>query len=195
MNPAQTDPLPWQVNSSAEEWSHARGRLVAFGRRCGLQMADAQDMAQYQCHQLLTRRRWSLCPLTLATAIGWTIRRGRRYSVHVLRPGDSASRRRAAMADKLPPRPTRSSVPSGATMAEAAERLGVPLATVQEAFGLPSGGPVAVALTDRPAAQPPLRGCPGLATATDPNPASRERARLRCANDWRRVAGLPPLAE
>jgi hypothetical protein len=45
-----------------------------------------------------------------------------------------------------------------------------------------------------PGYTPPARGCPGLATATDPNPASREATRLRCLNDWRRVAGLAPIS-
>jgi hypothetical protein len=81
-----------------------------------------------------------------------------------------------------------------------AERLNItPAALALQACGF---GPLdeedaakaSAVTTSGPGYTPPAKGCPGLATATDPNPASREATRLRCLNDWRRVAGLAPVS-
>ena len=45
-----------------------------------------------------------------------------------------------------------------------------------------------------PGYTPPTQGIRGLHTDTDPNPASAAAAALAAVNDWRRVAGMDPIA-
>jgi hypothetical protein len=189
--------------------------LVGFCLRNGMQLADAEDAAHDALHQCMTRKYRKVCPVSLPMAVRWRIAHARRYGVQTLRTGDSTARSRHAAAvkrgDPLPVQDTAPPYADPATVAEmadryagpdrkrAAARAGVTPATYTlHALGW---GPLddddttkTTSTTDSgPGYTPPAKGCRGLATATDPNPASREASRLRCRNDWRRVAGLPPV--
>lgn len=89
----------------------------------------------------------------------------------------------------------RSTMPDPQTIALAAERRGIPLADALAAYGIGSraeseAGWTPCVIPAGPQEEGPDRipvGC------TDPNPASRIASRLEVANEWRRVAELPPI--
>lgn len=195
------------------DWNAERARLERFARRHGLTDDQAEELAQAALVALLTAEWRQQCPASLTVAVGWRINTAKRFSVWALSPSD---RRQARPSVPAPVREIAAAWTDPARMAEAGEELAARHPRLAARLRQEGTTPAAAALraagwlqidqddaarvspsvpTSGPGYTPPLQGCPGLATATDPNPASRERARLRCVNDWRRVAGLPPLAE
>lgn len=160
--------------------------------------------------------------VSLRVAVGWLINQGKRYGVHRMAPGGSTRRRRKRIGLEQPqpeadPVAVVARAPASAnpaTMAEAGEALAERMPRFAQRARAEGKTPATLALIaagfgpldDEDAAKaspsvpqcgpgytPPHQGCPGLHTDTDPNPASREAATLAAANEWRRVAGLPPI--
>jgi hypothetical protein len=192
-----------------EQATQARTKVFRFCLAHGMTHADADDAAQATVLKAMLRD-WKVVPENLTHGVARILWQARRYGVWTLLPGNSTRRDR----EKLEAPPVRDTAPpyaDPATVAEmadryagpdrrrAADRAGVSPATYTlHALGW---GPMDEDDTTKttsttssgPGYTPPAKGCPGMATATDPNPASREATRLRCLNDWRRVAGLPPV--
>jgi len=174
-----------------DQISTARRMLVGFCLRDGMQLADAEDAAQDVLHQCMTRKYQRVCPASLTMAVRWRIGHARRHGAHTLRTGDSTARSRHAAAvkrgDPLPTRDTSPAYADPAVVAEQAERITPSRQRLADRLGITPAllalqacgfGP----LDDEDAAKatstsgsgpgytPPARGCPGMATATDPQP-------------------------
>ena len=202
-------------HATAEQVNTARRMVVGFCLRNGLQLADAEDAAQDVIENAIRRKYQKRCPATITVAAAWRIRHARKHGgARALLASDSSARRRHAAAvkrgDPLPVQDVAPAYANPATMAEQAEGMSMARRRLAERLNITPAmlalqacgfGPLdpedeektTAATTSGPGYTPPAKGCPGLATATDPNPASREATRLRCLNDWRRVAGLPPV--
>ena len=192
-----------------EQATEARRLAFRFCVSRGMPHADADDAAQATVLRAMLRN-WQTPPRDLIHGVARILHQARRYGVWTLLPGNTSRRRREGL-EAPPVRETAPPYADPATVAEmadryagpdrkrAAARAGVTPATYTlHALGW---GPLDDDDTTKttsttnsgPGYTPPAKGCPGLHTATDPNPASREASRLRCLNDWRRVAGLPPV--
>lgn len=189
------------------DWTQGRNRLISFLRSHGLDAERAEEVAQAHLVELLDRDYRQRCPATVAAAVGWSIRRARQYGIGTLtREGNRHGRRRrragleqpqpSHVFDALPPKAPGWTDP--AAMAEAGESLAARMPRYAQRARAQGMTPAALALTAAgwgpldedeaartvPAIEshgagyvPPSRGIPGMATATDPNPASREKAR------------------
>jgi hypothetical protein len=89
----------------------------------------------------------------------------------------------------------RSTMPDPQTLAMLAEAKCIPLARVHAAYGIGSQADHEAGWTPSVAPAGPREAVPDRIPVgeTDPNPATRAASRLAVANDWRRVAGLPPV--
>jgi len=190
----------------------ADARRMAF-RFCvsrGMPHHDADDAAQATVLKVLTRD-WKNTPNDVLHGVARILHQARRYGVWTLLPGNTTRRDRAAaepapVRDTAPPYADPAVVaamadrPAGSDRKRAAARAGLtPAAYTLHAMGW---GPMDEDDAARtvpsvpqcgPGYTPPTVGDHGSVGSTDPNPASRDAARLRCLNDWRRVAGLPPI--
>jgi hypothetical protein len=205
--------------ATAEEWNTA-GRIVRSHLvRSGYDLERAEEIAQAWQVEELTRNRRTVCPINPRVAAVWAVKMARRRGPGALtRAGKTAFQRthRTGLAD---PQPMGDAIPvvdarraslDPATLAEAGEALAARCPAFARRAREEGTTPAALALRaagwqldDEDEARrgliaaegagyaPPEQGCPGL-HGTDPNPASREAARLAAVNDARRVAGLPP---
>jgi hypothetical protein len=181
------------------DWGKARRRLLGFLRRYDIDRERAEEITQAATVEMLTREYAGQCPATPAVAVGWAIARAKRYGIGTLtREGKrhSERRRRTGLEEPQPaadPANVRdtSSRPGPASIAAAIESAAgpetwSPVATrrrarieawVREActgWGEADGS--IEATTYGAGYTPPLRGCPGASTATDPRPEARDRA-------------------
>lgn len=203
-------------HATRDQIETARRMLVGFCLRDGMQLTDAEDAAQDVITNALRRQYRHRCPATITVAAAWRIRHARRHGgARSLLASDSSARRRHAAAvrngDPLPVQDVAPAYANPATVAaqaevmsaarrRLAERLGITpavLALQACGFGPLDEDDAAKASPSVPQCgpgyTPPSRGDSGSVGSTDPNPASRAASRLRCLNDWRRVAGLPPI--
>jgi hypothetical protein len=203
-------------HATRDQIETARRMLVGFCLRDGMQLADAEDAAQDVIENAYRRKYQKRCPATITVAAAWRIRHARKHGgARALLASDSSARRRHAAAvkrgDPLPVQDVAPAYADPAAVAAQAEvmsmarrrlakRLGITpalLALQACGFGPLDEDDAAKASPSVPQCgpgyTPPGRGDRGSVGSTDPNPASRAAARLRCLNDWRRVAGLPPV--
>lgn len=219
--PAPLPPPPLNYPAAtADEWQTA-GRIIrAHLLRSGYDQDRAEEVSQAWQVEELTRTRRTACPINPRVAAGWAVKMSRKYGpASLTRAGWAADKRRSRtglddpqpMADALPVVDARRASLDPATIAEAGEALAercpaltrrareqgvtpAALALAAAGWGLGEDDEARRGLVTAEGAGyvPPERGCPGLHTATDPRDTRAETAR-RVANDWRRVAGLPPV--
>lgn len=182
---------------TAEQWQTLTDRITAAAHRSGIPYADAQDIAQDIAARHIAgkfaRGAESLdAVLRIARAIArragtWTAlgeqskRDYMRYMREKARPGFA-----------VPCRDASTAYPSPAAMAEAAEAKGFPVERIHAVYGI---GPTAL---HEPGTTPDVIGSgpawtmpepiPADRYPTDPNPASRLAARLRCAEHLQALA-------
>jgi DNA-directed RNA polymerase specialized sigma24 family protein len=179
-------------HATDEQISTARRMLVGFCLRDGMQLADAEDAAQDVIENALRRKYRNRCPATITVAAAWRIRHARKYGgARALLASDSSERRRHAAAVKRgDPMPTRDTAPAyanPATVAEQAEGMSYARRRLAERLDMTPAtlallacgfGPMDDEDTTKvtstsgigPGHTPPAKGCPGLSTASDPNP-------------------------
>lgn len=167
------------TNATPADWTRARGILFNGARRAGVDPATADDMAQNGMMAML-RRKWKTPPEGPVHAARILRKQAQRLGWWTLLPDAvNAARRKAtaaAEAQTVAVAQGRSVTPSPATMAEDAERLGVPVERVHAAHGIGPGALAEPGMTpsvvgERPAfAYPAPR--PWLRLQTDPNPAA-----------------------
>lgn len=182
---------------TAEQWQTLTDRLTNAAHRSGIPYADAQDIAQDIAARHLAGKfaagAESLdAVLRIARAIA---RRAGTWAAL----GDQTNRDRARhMREKkrpgyaAPVRDASTAYPSPVAMAEAAERQGIPVHRVHEVYGI---GPTAL---HEPGTTPDVIGSgpawtmpdpiPADRYPTDPNPASRLAARVRCIEQLQALA-------
>lgn len=215
MNASTVDRQPLNFPAAtAADWTAARRRLIGWLRTRDVDADRAEEIAQAVLAELLTAKyNGDQCPRTPRVAVGWRIATAKRYGIAALTKGGARSRyrRRVGLEEVQPaadPVSVRDVAPSWtdpARMAEAGESLAerMPrlamharrIGTTPAGLALRATGwgeeqePGTVpSVTDvGPGFTPPPRGCPGLRTDTDPNPASRERAWLECVAAAERV--------
>jgi hypothetical protein len=171
------------TESQADE---SRTRVFRFCLAHGMTHADADDAAQATVLKALTRE-WKTLPNDLSHGVNRILRQARMYGAWSLLPGNTSRRRR----EGLETPPVRDTAPPYADPAVAAEmadryagpdrkkaaaRAGVsPAVFTLHAMGWgPLDDEDAAKATSTngsgPGYTPPARGCPGMATASDPNP-------------------------
>lgn len=182
---------------TAEQWQTLTDRITNAAHRSGIPYADAQDIAQDIAARHIAgkfaRGAESLeGVLRIARAIArragtWaalgeqTHRDRARYMREKNRPGYA-----------VPCRDASTAYPSPAAMSEAAEAKGFPVERIHAVYGI---GPTAL---HEPGTTPDVIGSgpgwtmpdpiPADRYPTDPNPASRLAARLRCAEQLQALA-------
>jgi hypothetical protein len=185
-----------------EAYPRLTAAIRKHARQSGCDDATADDVAQEVIARHLEGR---LCPdardewhlFHTARAIA---RRAGSWAV-ILPENDRAAvrartqKKRIAEGTYRLPVVDRSTMPDPQTIALAAERRDIPLADALAAYGIGSRSESEPGWTPSVTEAGPPEWMPdripvGLG---DPNPASREASRLEAINDWRRVAGLPPL--
>lgn len=197
---------------TAADCESATRRLYWFARRHGVQDADARDMAQDTLLRILTKD-WKTDPEDLHHAVSIQILVAKRCGVAALTARPAVTARRAEMdrQQRGEPAPYRQVAPPPADPARVAEqveqvsfrrrrladRLGIaPQELARLACGVAPVDPEEVSaspvVTHGPGYTPPAEGCPGLVGSTDPND-TREASRWEVRNEWRRVAGMPPV--
>jgi hypothetical protein len=170
--------------------------------REGIDPATADDIAQEVALRHLEGRlcRTAEAPGQVINTARIIARRAGTYRAllpHADAEAKRASRRRKAEEEGRYRVPVvdRSVMPDPQTIAMAAEPRGIPLADALAAYGIGSRAEHEPGWTPTVTEAGPPEWMPdripvGLG---DPNPASREASRLEAINDWRRVAGLPPM--
>lgn len=189
------------------DWTDAQAIIRRLLARHGVTGVDADDAAQAWSLEAMVRRYKTPPETPVAAALmacGLVRRRGIACLVrHMANQARRAARRSGLeqpqpshVFDARPPRAPGWTDP--AAMAEAGESLAARMPRYAQRARAQGMTPAALALTAAgwgpldedeaaktvPAVEshgagyvPPSRGCPGMATATDPNPASREKAR------------------
>ncbi len=176
------------ATATAADWSRARDILYRTALRDTGDASRADDLAQQGMVTILARR-WKAPPESPAHAAFILRKQARRLGWHTLDPAAARALRRKDGRPK--PVIDRGHSPSPATMAEQAERLGVPVDRVHAANGIGPGalaepGHAPSVFGSGPATPPPVAGLRGLHLFTDPN-ASRtlERTHRSVPPTWR----------
>lgn len=191
----------------------ARRRFYWYAIRAGLPEDRAEDIAQDGLILALTRD-WKRSPESLHHAASILLKRAKRYGIGALSNRETTSQRRAEKdrernGEAPPHRETAPAYADPARVAEQAETVSYRRRLLAERLGVSPGelarmacgvappdedevSPTAV-ISHGPGYTPPTTGDRGACGCGDPNPASREASRMEAVNDWRRVAGLPPL--
>lgn len=194
-------------NATAEEWSAAQaiiGRLLA---RRGITGPEAEDAQQdWADRTLRTNYRQPVEGPVHAAYITAALVRRRGVGVLLRQRRNAAKRHKRTgqqepqpMGEAVGIRDTAPASCNPATMAEAGEALAARMPKYAQAARARGMTPAALALAAAgwgpiddedvppsavtacgPGYTPPTRGCPGLHTATDPNPASRTAAVAAC---------------
>jgi hypothetical protein len=210
-------------HATADQWNVAQRMIRGILSRHGITGASADDEVQEWTVRAMTAQHRNACPTTPMAAASGVRRLVARHGIGALTRASRSSRYRPQATQRIgleQPQPDRDPVPvvntaassvDPATAAEIAEGYSPARAKAARRLGMtPSGYALAAlgwgGLDDEDAAKaspsvpqcgpgytPPGRGDNGSVGSTDPNPASRAASRLRCLNDWRRVAGLPPV--
>jgi hypothetical protein len=210
-------------HATADQWTAAQRMIRGVLARHGIYGAAADDEVQTWTLNALTRKYRTACPVSPTAAAAGLRRLVARYGITALLRSSRSSRYRPQATQRIgleQPQPDRDPLPvvntapisvDPATAVEIAEGYSHARAMAARRLGMtPSGYALAAlgwgGLDEEDAAKaspsvpqcgpgytPPTVGDHGSVGSTDPNPASRDAARLRCLNDWRRVAGLPPL--
>lgn len=194
-------------NATPAEWKHARGVVYYAALRSGIDANEADDLAQ-QAMLVILRRRFRT-PVEGPVHAARIIAKGaRRLGWHTLQPSRANSLRRSAtraeegMQQVIGNAIARSVTPSPADMAEQAERRGVSVHRVHEAYGVggyalaePNTTPSVYAAG--PATLPPVEGSRLWKLETDPNPERTLAATHPAANppQWRTGADLDHYRE
>lgn len=190
------------MNASPADWTRFTQAITRAAERSGLTHADSQDIAQDIAARIVEGR-FAKQAESLRQAFGLARTIARRAGTWLaLTAAGDRERKRHAKAKQQPgwlaPAVTdRSTFPSPADMAAAAEAKCFPVDRIHAAYGI---GPTAL---QEPGTTPSVCGSgpgwtmpepiPADRYPTDPNPISRIVAALAVANDARRVAGLPPV--
>lgn len=194
-----------------DEIAAGRRRFVWYALQHGFQLADAEDLAQDAILKAL--RPSKVRANDLHHRISIMLKGCARYGISRLSNRHSVTARRAQRERDREglPAPHRQTAPPPADPARVAEqveqvsfrrrrladRLGItPQELARLACGVAPVDPDEVSaspvVTHGPGYTPPTEGCHGLVGSTDPND-TRQASREEVANEWRRVAGLPPL--
>ena len=213
--PLPATPLNYP-RAPAEEWQTA-GRIIRSHLiRSGYDLERAEEVAQAWQVEELTRNRRNACPINPRVAAVWAVKQARKYGPgRLTRAGESIARRTRRtgldepqpMADALPVVDARRASLDPATIAETGEALAARCPAFARRAREEGTTPAALALAaagwlrdDEDEARrglvtaegagytPPERGCPGLHTATDPNPASRAAAAAAAAAELAALA-------
>lgn len=184
---------------TAEQWQAFTAKITRAAERSGMTRADAEDIAQdIAAKHLAGRFAKDAADLDGVVRMARAVaRRAGTWAALGAQTGRDFDRSRRAERYTVPVRDASTAYPSPVAMAEAAERQGFPVERIHEVYGI---GPTAL---HEPRTTPDVIGSgpgwtmpdpiPADRYPTDPNPVGRIMAKIRCANDWRRVAGLPPI--
>lgn len=202
-------------NATAEEWQTA-GRIIRSHLvRSGYDRERAEEVAQAWQVEELTRPRRNACPINPRVAAAWAVRMARRHGPERLTRSGERQRWRARtgldepqpLGEALPVVDARRASLDPAAIVEAgealAERCPAFVRRAREQGTTPAELALAAAgwrMDDEDEARrglvtaegagyaPPAQGCPGLHTATDPNPASRAAAAAAAAAELAALA-------
>jgi hypothetical protein len=210
-------------HATADQWNVAQRMIRGILGRYNVYGADADDAVQTWTLDVMTQDYRETCPVSPMSAASGARWRVARYGIGALTRSMRQGRYRPQADQRIgleQPQPDRDPLPvvntapssvDPATAVEIAEGYSHARAMAARRLGMtPSGYALAAlgwgGLDEEDAAKaspsvpqcgpgytPPTVGDHGSVGSTDPNPASRAAARLRCLNDWRRVAGLPPV--
>ena len=218
--PAPLPPPVLNYPAATEEHWLAAGRMIrSHLLRAGYSADRAEEVAQAWAVEELTRNRRRACPANPRIAAAWAVKRARRHGPAGLTKVTHTAQRRISRTGQAEPQPVADPVAvvdarrasldpariaaAGESLAERCPRLvriaadqgTTPAGLALQAAGWrlddDDEGRLAVVTSAGPGYTPPAAGCRGLHD-TDPNPDSREAARMAAVNDARRVAGLPP---
>ena len=190
------------IQHTSEQWQTFTAKITRAAERSGMTRADAEDIAQdIAARYLAGRFAKGAADLDAVVRIARSIaRRAGTWAAlgdQTHRDYTRYLREKRKPAFALPVRDASTAYPSPVAMAEAADRQGFPVERIHAVYGI---GPTAL---HEAGTTPDVIGSgpgwtmpepiPADRYPTDPNPVGRIMARIRCANDWRRVAGLPPI--
>jgi len=197
-------------NATADQWTAAQRMIRGLCRRHGVYGPDADDAVQAWTADTLTTDYRQTCPVSPTAAAAGARYRVARYGIGALTRSLRAGRYRPQARQRVgleQPQPDRDPLPvvttapaavDPATAVEIAEGYSPARVKAARRAGMTPARFALAALgwgplDDEEAAKsspsvpqcgpgytPPATGCPGMATATDPNPATRVAADRRC---------------